>query len=136
VAPGTRIIPPQITGFASPGLGMRQSYKVTMVKNGVKTGLANVAGGPFYAVPANVGPRTIDYQRLYDAGIYNATGGIKVFAGLTDDAFWIDLGAAFDTFNAEQAPGSFRSAGRGQQTLPATVSGLPSIPSPSRSPRY
>ena len=40
-------------------------------------------------------------------GIYSVSNGIKVFAGTADDPFWIDLGAAFDTFNfrAAIAPG-------------------------------
>lgn len=104
VAPGTPIVPPRITSFNSPGLGLRQSYSVTMVKNGVSTPLENLAGDPFYAVPANAGPRTMDYDALFNAGIYNATAGAKVFAGTTDDAFWIDLGGAFDTLNTSLAP--------------------------------
>ena len=108
VAPGTLIVPPRITSFNSPGLGLRQSYSVTMVKNGVSTPLGNVGGDPFYAVPANSGPRTMDYPALFDAGTYTATAGIvnglKVFAGTTDDAFWIDLGGAFDTLNTSKFP--------------------------------
>ncbi len=39
---------------------------------------------------------------------YLRPGGVKVFAGTADDAFWIDLGAAFDTFNLRStvAPGA------------------------------
>lgn len=101
VAPGTLIVPPMITSFADPGLGQRQSYTVTMVKGGVKTPLG---ASPMYAVPANVGPRTLDYGALFNAGIHDLGGGIKVFAGTTDDAFWIDLGGAFDTLNTSLAP--------------------------------
>lgn len=101
VAPGTLIVPPRITSFDSPGLGQRQSYTVTMVKGGVATPLT---GGPFFAVPANVGPRTMDYQALFNAAIRSTPQGIKVFAGTTDDAFWIDLGGAFDTLNTSLSP--------------------------------
>lgn len=103
VAPGTLIVPPQITSFSSPGLGMRQSYSVTMLKSGVAT---NIAGsGPFYAVPANVGPRTMEYASLFEKGTYStSTQNVKVFAGTTDDAFWIDLGGAFDTLNTHISP--------------------------------
>ena len=97
VPPGTAIVPPRITDFNSPGLGQRQSYTVTMIKNGVTTQLSG--GEPLYAVPSNVGPRTMDYSALFDQGIHTLSNGIKVFAGTTDDAFWIDLGGAFDTFN-------------------------------------
>jgi hypothetical protein len=105
VAPGTLIVPPQIDSFDSPGLGQRQSYSVTMIKNGVATTLST--GSPLYAVPSNVGPRTMNYNALFNAAIYNVTPDIRTFAGTTDDPFWIDLGAAFDTLNLRStvAPG-------------------------------
>ena len=102
VAPGTGIVPPQISSFGSAGLGQVQTYTVTMVKGNVRTELTN--GAPFYAVPANVGPRTMDYASLFNAAIYSLPNNIKVFAGTTDDAFWIDLGGAFDTLNTGVAP--------------------------------
>jgi hypothetical protein len=105
VPPGTPIIPDRITDFDSPGLGLRQNYTVTMLKGGVATQLGNSTGQPFYAVPANVGPRTMDYAALFDLGTYTADiAGVKIFAGTTDDAFYIDLGGAFDTFNTHTFP--------------------------------
>lgn len=104
VPPGTLIVPPQINSFSSPGLGQRQQYTVTMVKDGIATPLTNLAGGPLFAVPVNVGPRTMDYNALFNSGIYSSQSGIKLFAGTTDDAFWIDLGGAFDTLNTSKAP--------------------------------
>ena len=101
VPPGTPIVPPRINSFNSLGLGQRQSYTVMMVKGGVST---PITGGPFFAVPANVGPRTMDYGALFNAAIYSTPQGIKVFAGTTDDAFWIDLGGAFDTLNTSKSP--------------------------------
>ena len=96
-APG---VPPQITDFANPGLNFRQTYTVTMIKNGVATPIVNSDGSPFYAVPANAGPRTMNYADLYAAGTYtNTNKGISVFSGTVDDPFFIDLGAAFDTAN-------------------------------------
>src|SRR5690242_11375470 len=89
VPPGTLIVPPRIASFGDVGLGQRQSYTVTMIKGGVATPLLNTAGSPFFAVPANVGPRTMDYSALFNQGIYSTTAGIKVFAGTTDDPFWI-----------------------------------------------
>lgn len=114
-APGTDtlVVPPQITSFDSPGLNQRQSYSVTMNEGrrsrfGLVGGreLVNSTGEPFYAVPGNAGPRTMDYAALFDQAVYTTADGIKVFAGTTDDAFWIDLGAAFDTAN-------FRTLGSG-----------------------
>ena len=79
-------------------------YVVTMIKNGVATPLPNATGNPLYVVPANVGPRTMNYNALFDAGTYDLSDSIKVFAGTTDDAFWIDLGGAFDTLNTSVQP--------------------------------
>jgi hypothetical protein len=104
VAPGTLIVPPRITDFDSIGLGQRQRYSVTMIKGGVATPISNGTGQPLYAVPANVGPRTMDYGALFNAATYTTNvPGVKVFAGTVDDPFWIDLGAAFDTFNVRSA---------------------------------
>src|SRR5579862_703946 len=96
-APG---VPPQITDFSNPGLNLRQTYTVTMIKNGVASPVMNDDGSPFYAVPANAGPRTMNYADLYAAGTYSDTNeGISVFSGTVDDPFFIDLGATFDTVN-------------------------------------
>jgi hypothetical protein len=113
VPPGTPIVPPAITsldGSGSAGLSLRQTYTVTMVKNGVSTPLTNEAGGPLFAVPTNVGPRTMpNYTALAKQGIYNLSDGIKVFAGTVDDPFYIDLGAAFDSLNLRK--GTSRAIG-------------------------
>jgi hypothetical protein len=103
---GGPVVPPQITTFDSAGLNLRQTYTVTMVRNGVSTPILNAGGSPFFAVPGNAGPRTMDYPALFGLGTYNLKSGASVFAGTTDDAFWIDLGAAFDTAN-------FRTLGSG-----------------------
>ncbi len=107
VAPGTPIVPPMITaleGAGSEGLGQRQSYTVTLVKNGVSTPITRAGGGPFYVVPANVGPRTMNYPALFAQGTYSTNlADVKTFAGTTDDPFYIDLGAAFDTLNLRAA---------------------------------
>ena len=101
-APG---IPPQITDFPNPGLSLRQTYTVTMIKNGVGTQIVNNDGSPFYAVPANAGPRTMKYADLYAAGSYTSTNqDISVFSGTVDDPFFIDLGGAFDTGNFHTGP--------------------------------
>lgn len=102
VPPGTLIVPPRISTFGDVGLGLRQSYKATMVKGAVATDLA--PGSPLYVVPANVGPRTMDYNALFNQGTYSLASNIKVFAGTVDDPFWIDLGGAFDTLNTHKSP--------------------------------
>lgn len=109
VAPGTPIVPPKITSFQSAGLGQRQSYTVNVYRPDISmTPLRALGGEPFYAVPANVGPRTMDYSALFNAGTYSTDmTSVKVFAGTVDDPFWIDLGGAFDTLNLRStvAPG-------------------------------
>lgn len=105
VKPGDPVIPPAITSLDGPGaagLSLRQSYTVTMV-----TGNRSVEMGSLFkkwAVPSNVGPRTMpDYEKLASQGIYSMENGMRTFAGTTDDAFWIDLGAAFDSLNFRTA---------------------------------
>ena len=45
-----------------------------------------------------------DYADLMSQGIYDLDHGVRVFAGTTDDAFYIDLGAAFDSLNFQGHP--------------------------------
>ncbi len=88
-------IPPitSLSGNGSEGLNLRQTYSVTMVKNGVPTDLTG--GRTLYAVPSNVGPQTMPkYDELFRQGIYDLDKGVRVFAGTVDDPFFIDLGAA------------------------------------------
>lgn len=103
---GPLVVPPQIATFDNPGLNLRQTYTVTMIRGGQSTVIRNADGSPFFAVPGNAGPRTMNYQALFNLATYQVANGISVFAGTTDDAFWIDLGAAFDTAN-------FRTLGSG-----------------------
>ncbi len=106
VAPGTPIVPDRINSFDDAGLGQIQHYSVTMVKldSSGKVISSQVLATNLPAVPANVGPRTMDYSALYQAGIRHLANGVNAFAGTTDDAFWIDLGGAFDTFNTHIPP--------------------------------
>ena len=103
-------IPPitALDGPGSDGLSLRQHYTVTMVKNGVATDLT--AGKTVYALPSNVGPRTMpDYNSLFQQGIYDLGNGVRVFAGTVDDPFYIDLGAAFDSLNFRMGVGGVMS---------------------------
>ena len=101
IPPGTPLIPPAITALDGPGsqgLSLRQTYTVTMIKKDKSTELS--AGKTLFAVPSNVGPRTMpNYADLARQGIYDLGNGVQVFAGTVDDPFYIDLGAAFDTLN-------------------------------------
>lgn len=103
VLPGTLIVPPAITALDGPGsegLSLRQSYTVAVRKPGFPGPMELGNGNSLFAVPTNVGPRTMpDYPALADQGIYDLGDGVRVFAGTVEDPFWIDLGAAFDSLN-------------------------------------
>src|SRR5215831_7444355 len=99
-------IPPitALNGPGSEGLSLRQTYTVTMVRDGVSIDLTD--GQTLFAVPSNVGPLTMpDYRSLYQQGIYDLGKNVRVFAGTVDDPFYIDLGAAFDSLNFRMGVG-------------------------------
>jgi hypothetical protein len=96
-------LPPvtRLDGPGSEGLGVRQRYSVTMIRNGHRQKLAD----GLIAVPSNVGPSTMpDYEALAQQGIYTLSNGMRVFAGQRGDPFYIDLGATFDTLNFRRNP--------------------------------
>ncbi len=101
--PGTNtlVVPPRIDEFSDLGLNQRQTYTVTRhdLQRHRSKRLMKVDQGELFAVPANAGPRTMDYDALFEAGIAELEDDIRVFAGTVDDPFFIDLGAAFDTAN-------------------------------------
>ncbi|MBV8053037.1 MAG: DUF4331 domain-containing protein [Acidobacteriaceae bacterium] len=104
-------IPPitSLDGPGSEGLSLRQIYTVTMIKDGVATDLAH--GRTLFAVPSNVGPLTMpEYDDLFNQGIYDLDNDVRVFAGTVNDPFYIDLGAAFDSFNFRMNAGGILSA--------------------------
>jgi hypothetical protein len=85
-----------LDGPGSEGIGLRQRYDVTMVRDGHRTRIAR----GLIAVPSNVGPRTMpNYASLAQQGVNSIGSGIRVFAGQRQDPFYIDLGGVFDTFN-------------------------------------
>ncbi len=110
-----------LDGPGSEGLGLRQTYTVTMVRGDSRT----VIGRGLFAVPSNVGPRTMpDYESLAAQGIYTLNNGMRIFAGQRDDPFYIDLGAVFDTLNLRD-PGTDMLSGFNVHTIalevPATL---------------
>lgn len=103
VPPGTPIIPPAITALDGPGsegLSLRQTYAVGLWKPGFPGAMDLADGDTLFAVPTNVGERTMpQYANLAQQGIYDVQSGVRVFAGTVEDPFWIDLGAAFDSLD-------------------------------------
>ena len=110
---------PPITTLDGAGLGLRQHYSITMIKNGKSTVISPMTDK--IAVPSDVGPRTMpNYDGLAAQGMYDLGGGIKVFAGQRDDPFFIDLGAAFDTLNL-RSPGTDMLSGFNVNTIALEV---------------
>ncbi len=99
------------TTFFNIRLG-KQNIKTTYILekgiNGVFTTIVTNGVVP----PNNIGPRSIEtgvglnttYDALINSAVRNATGGggEKVFCGPADDAFFVDLGGAFDVGNFRQ----------------------------------
>jgi uncharacterized protein DUF4331 len=114
-------LPPitKLDGPGSEGLGLRQTYTVTMKRGGVSS---QVIASGLFAVPSNVGPRTMpNYDDLAAQGIYEVGhDGAKVFAGQRDDPFAIDLGAIFDTLNL-RSPGTDMLSGFNVHTIALEV---------------
>ena len=103
-------IPPitALAGAGSEGLSLRQTYTVTMVKDGNSTSLND--GKTLFAVPSNVGPLTMpNYSALFNQGIHHLANGVTVWAGTADDPFYIDLGAFFDSVNFRSGVGPILS---------------------------
>jgi hypothetical protein len=102
--PLTQVAIPPITSLDGPGsegLGLRQSYSVSMIRGFSRTDL----GTNLIAVPSNVGPRTMpNYDALAAQGVHDLGNGMRVFAGQRDDPFYIDLGGLFDTLNFGLSP--------------------------------
>jgi uncharacterized protein DUF4331 len=131
VPPDAPLIPPAVThldGDGSQGLNLRQTYTVTMVlgsgPGAARIPLETVDGRKLVAVPSNAGPRTMPrYDDLFAEGIFDLPRGVKVFAGTTDDAFWIDLGAAFDSLNLRVIPDTDvrGTAGFGSTGIPGVM---------------
>lgn len=97
-----------LDGPGSEGILRRQTYTVSMVKNGKSSML--LSDQTLVSVPSNVGPATIsNYEALAAQGIYegscrDGTPGVRVFTGPRAETFYIDLGAVFDTLNLRRYP--------------------------------
>jgi len=91
-----------LDGVGSEGLGLRQTYSVTMVTKSGSQVLSDDQN--LFAVPSNVGPRTMpQYAQLRQKGIYTLYNGVRVFAGTVADPFFIDLGGFFDSLNMRKS---------------------------------
>lgn len=95
-----------IEALDSANLNMRQTYTLEEIVNGNVT----VLGEGLPVAPANIGPKsTPDYDSLFHGSVQTIPtdqGDMMVFAGPTDDPFWVDLGAIFDllSIRSQAAP--------------------------------
>jgi hypothetical protein len=82
-----------INTLSDPDWNLPQTYKVTRVTKDGRT----VLGRNLPTPPVNIGPRsTPNYGSLMQSAVRQLSGGIKVFAGQSDDPFYVDLGSVFD----------------------------------------
>lgn len=91
-----------IDSLDSPNWNVKQFYTVTRVENGQATELGKDLKTP----PSNVGAKsTPNYQALSDAAINTLSDGSKVYAGQSDDPFFVDLNV-FDLLSIRKLPGN------------------------------
>lgn len=91
-----------ITSLTDSDWNVKQVYTLTKIENGVST----VMGTDLPMPPANVGPKsTPNYANLQAQAINTLSNGTKVFAGSSDDPFFVDLGATFDLLTIRNLPG-------------------------------
>ncbi len=99
---------PQVTSLNDPDLKQREFYDVVRetYRRGKLRSTKRV-GRRLRAAPSNVGSKTMpDYDRLANEAIRTLPGGVKVFVGQRDEAFFVDLGATFDSLNLRLPPGN------------------------------
>ncbi|MFL5735132.1 MAG: DUF4331 domain-containing protein [Chloroflexia bacterium] len=91
-----------IDSLDSPNWNVKQTYTVTRYDDGKAT----VLGENLKTPPVNVGAKsTPNYEALSNAAIQNLSDGSKVFAGQTDDPFFVDLNV-FDLLTIRKLPGN------------------------------
>ncbi|MEO6461904.1 MAG: DUF4331 family protein [Candidatus Eisenbacteria bacterium] len=73
---------------------------------------ARVLGTGLYTTPSNIGPAsTPNWPALMQQAVQTVDSNIKVYAGQSDDPFFVDLGAVFDLLTIR--PGAPGNAGGG-----------------------
>ncbi|HEX8599648.1 MAG TPA: DUF4331 domain-containing protein [Chloroflexia bacterium] len=91
-----------IESIDSPNLNIKQTYSVTEIRDGQ----TRMLGENLKVPPVNVGAKsTPNYEALSNAGIQDLGDGSKVFAGQSDDPFFVDLNI-FDLLTIRKLPGN------------------------------
>jgi len=90
---------------------LKTTYMLERSMDGGQTFETIIENG--YVPPTNIGPRSIEgpaglgtsYASLFQQAIVTSSTGEMVFAGPTDDPFFVDLGGIFDLGNAPRQTG-------------------------------
>ncbi|HXG58700.1 MAG TPA: DUF4331 domain-containing protein [Thermoanaerobaculia bacterium] len=86
-----------ITSLDDPDYNIRQTYTLVRIDGPYATGARTTLLADAPVPPANIGPKsTPSYEQTAMQAVRNLPNGGKVFAGLRDDPFFVDLGAVFD----------------------------------------
>lgn len=94
-----------ITSLTDPDWNIRQTYTVSKVEER-RFYRPTILGKDLSTPPSNIGPKsTPDYASLQAAAIHTL-GNVKVFAGQSDDPFFVDLGGVFDLLTIRTPPGN------------------------------
>jgi Domain of unknown function (DUF4331) len=94
--------PDQILAYLPGSFGLEQSFTLTEIRGNSR----RVVGSGNVVPPPNVGPKTTpNYPAFSQNGVYQF-GDIKVFVGVRDDPFFIDLAAIFDAATIRKLPGN------------------------------
>ncbi len=91
-----------IDSIDSPNLNVKQTYSVKKIVDGNSTEV----GIGLKVPPVNIGAKsTPNYELLSNQGIQSLSDGSTVFAGQTDDPFFVDLNV-FDLLSIRKLPGN------------------------------
>ncbi|MEO6695159.1 MAG: DUF4331 family protein [Ignavibacteria bacterium] len=113
-----------VTTFEDVNLNVKQTYKVKRIVNGSLQWTSGdlpvppaYVGGNSHSDPNYIGPPSMsNYAALMANSVKDLpSSGGKVFCGPTDDAFFVDLGAAFDLLKIR--PGAPGNSGGGKDAL-------------------
>ncbi len=99
---------PGVESIDDPKLIQKQRYTVVreVFRRNGKRVKARVLARNLPVAPSNAGPKTFpDYVKVANQAI-RSVGATRLFVGQRNDAFFIDLGAAFDNINVRQGTGN------------------------------
>lgn len=99
-----------IKSLDDPNWNVRQTYTLTKITSAGET----VLGSNIPTPPSNVGPASTPNYANLQAQAVKDVGGVKTFAGQSDDPFFADLGGLFDLLTIRKLPGN---AGGGHDGL-------------------